>query len=73
MKTPNKKVHMSNKDNSHDDFMHKPVKKDSKRDRKISIYDATDEDDDFVDDFNDVYDDFDLDDFEGDDLPDEDY
>ncbi|MDR0969373.1 MAG: hypothetical protein LBM67_02395 [Lentimicrobiaceae bacterium] len=61
MKTPNKKVYMSNKDNSHDDFMHKPIKKDNKRGRKISIYDATDEDDDFVDAIDDVYDDFDLD------------
>ena len=63
---------MSNKDNSHDDFMHKPIKKDSKRDRKISIYNATDEDDDFVDDIDDVYDDFDLDAIEEEDFE-EDY
>ena len=72
MKTPKKKMHVSNCENTHDDLLHKPVKK-NKRDRKISIYDTEDDEDDIVDDLDDdVYDDFDLDAFEESNL-DEDY
>ncbi|MBU2558963.1 MAG: hypothetical protein KJ578_14390 [Bacteroidetes bacterium] len=62
MKTAKKKSHIPEK--MEDDFVRKPVKKmASKRDRKISIYNPTDEDDEAFENFDELLD-FDPDDFE---------
>lgn len=67
MKTTKKKSRSPEK--MDDDFVRKPVKKHataSKRDRRISIYNPTDEDDEALENFDDLLD-FDLDSYEEDD------
>ncbi len=71
MKTTKKKSR--NPEKMDDDFVRKPVKKHStasKRDRRISIYNATDEEDEALENFDDLLD-LDLDSIE--DEEDEDY
>lgn len=62
MKTPKKKMRPN--DYLYDDILRKPIKKTNKRDRKISIYDAEDEEDEFAEEFDDVFDEYDLDSYE---------
>ncbi len=66
MKTTKKKSR--NPEKMEDDFVRKPVKKhtEGKRDRRISIYNPTDEDEDALESFDDLLD-LDLDSYEDED------